>query len=267
MQTFYFGDTDKPLLGVYHPPAAAEDRRAAVLLCYPLGHEYVRCHRTFRRFADTLARAGYHVLRFDYRGTGDSGGAFADSDAGQWQEDIHTAADELLAMSAATEINLVGLRLGASLAAHAVADGLDVAHLVLWDPVLSGADFLEGLADMHAARARSILTRATEDCHMSEECPDQLCGFVYPSNMRESLCALSVPGLSPAAVKRVSIVAPDLCPELAGLRDRLGADRTAFHPWKEGAACGWDRWEDMNELLLPGVIPATITNILVRGAT
>ena len=64
------------------------------VLCAPWGQEYMRTHRALRQLATQLDRAGIHVFRFDYFGTGDSSG---DSDAGtplRWIEDIRSAADE-----------------------------------------------------------------------------------------------------------------------------------------------------------------------------
>src|ERR1700692_718420 len=46
-----------------------------VVLCNSFGHEYVWTHKGMRRLADELSARGIWVLRFDYRGTGDSAGA------------------------------------------------------------------------------------------------------------------------------------------------------------------------------------------------
>src|SRR5215217_413896 len=82
MNPLYFGSSQKPLYGVYHPPKSQPGRpvrTTGVVLCYPLGQEYMRAHRAFRQLATLLTKSGFPVLRFDYYGTGDSGG---DGDAG-----------------------------------------------------------------------------------------------------------------------------------------------------------------------------------------
>ena len=66
----YFGTDDRPLFGWFHPPAASLQRPMGVLLCNPIGEDMVRAHRPFRHLAETLAAAGFPVVRFDYDGTG-----------------------------------------------------------------------------------------------------------------------------------------------------------------------------------------------------
>ena len=47
---------------------------AAFVFCHPLTEEKLWTHRVFVTFARELAAAGHTVLRFDYRGNGDSDG-------------------------------------------------------------------------------------------------------------------------------------------------------------------------------------------------
>jgi len=70
----YFGLADRPLFGWFHPPAASLQRPMGVVLCNPIGEDMVRAHRPYRHLAETLAAAGFPVLRFDFDGTGDSSG-------------------------------------------------------------------------------------------------------------------------------------------------------------------------------------------------
>ena len=113
----HFGPPSRPLLGIYHEPAQTP-RRTAVLLCYPVGHEYETAHSAFCALANSLAREGFGVLRFDYGGTGDSSGDQMDVTLEQWDADMELAAAELKDMSGAAQISLVGLRFGAVLAAR-----------------------------------------------------------------------------------------------------------------------------------------------------
>src|ERR1700755_3241688 len=59
------------LNGWLHTPVEAGD--VALLICNPFGYEALCAHRALRVLAERAALAGAHVLRFDYRGTGDSG--------------------------------------------------------------------------------------------------------------------------------------------------------------------------------------------------
>ena len=114
MNPFFFGSSEERLLGVHHPPRGRVPREVGVLLCYPLGQEYMRAHRAFRQLAMLLARRGFHVLRFDWFGTGDSAGAGEEGSIARWLEDARTAIDELKDTAGVTRVSLVGLRLGAA---------------------------------------------------------------------------------------------------------------------------------------------------------
>lgn len=147
----YFGASGSPLYGVYHPPKSRQSRETGLVLCAPFGQEYMRAHRAFRQLALMAARAGFHVLRFDYTGTGDSTGDGERFSIAQSVEDTELAVDELRAMGDVEHVALLGLRLGGLIAARAATRLSDVSH-PLWDPVVSGAGYLEEL--LSAARER-----------------------------------------------------------------------------------------------------------------
>lgn len=145
----YFGDSAKPLYGVYHPANAPVAKAAGVVLCGPTGHEYIRAHNAISKLANLLAKSGYHVFRFDYYGTGDSSGEIEEAHIDQWHADIGHAVEELKDISGVKKISLAGLRFGALLAA--TVPGITVERLVLWDPVVSGAVYFDELMMLHQA--------------------------------------------------------------------------------------------------------------------
>ena len=147
MNCFFFGSSDRSLFGVYQPPKGRVAREEGIVLCYPMGQEYMRAHRAFRQLSNLLSRAGYHVLRFDYYATGDAMGESDEASAVQWQQDIGTAIEELKDNAGIEKVSLVGLRLGATLAVQAGAARPDVEDVVLWDPVVSGEVYLEHLLE------------------------------------------------------------------------------------------------------------------------
>jgi dienelactone hydrolase len=63
--------------------------------------------------------------------------------------DVGAAIDELRARSGASEIGLVGLKLGATLAAVVAAERGDVASLVLWAPHTDGKSFVAEATRLH----------------------------------------------------------------------------------------------------------------------
>ena len=147
MNPIFFGRSPKSLFGVYHPPKAAQARGTGVVLCYPFGQEYMRAHRAYRQMALLLSKAGFHVLRFDYYGTGDSSGDAMDVSLTQWVEDARTAADELKETAEVSRVAFVGLRLGAAVAALAAEGRDDVDQVALWDPAVTGADYLAEITE------------------------------------------------------------------------------------------------------------------------
>lgn len=144
MTPLLFGTSARRLFGIYEPARTSDHAQRAVVLCPPWGQEYLRAHRSMRRLANMLSAAGWHTLRFDYFGTGDSAGDMVDADLPSWEKDIEWAIDEVKDTCGANKVALVGLRLGASLAAGVAAKRRkDVQALVMWDPVVRGRDFLE----------------------------------------------------------------------------------------------------------------------------
>jgi exosortase A-associated hydrolase 2 len=132
------------LFAFLHRPAAPTGR--GIVLCAPLGEEMLWSRRVFVTFARELAARGYAVLRFDYRGEGDSDRWFQETSLTTRVQDTGFAIDSLRRLMPGTEdITLAGLRLGAGIAAAAATARDDVQQLVLWDPVLDGADYMQGV--------------------------------------------------------------------------------------------------------------------------
>ncbi len=164
LELFHFGRAGAELLGCHFTPAAPA-RSLGVVLCYPLGHEYLQYHRVFRQLSRMLLDAGFPVLRFDFLGCGDSAGDSADWRLERWREDVGLAVLELGKRARVSEFALVGMRLGGTLAAQAASTRDDVRALVLWDAVSSGRSYLEELRALHAGMLRyaHVLPRPARD--------------------------------------------------------------------------------------------------------
>ena len=145
---FYFSSDAEQLFAVLHEPTAAKQSLGWVF-CHPFAEEKLWAHRVYVSLARDLAKLGYPVLRFDYRGYGDSTGLFEESTVDGQVTDIQRAIEVLQTKCpAVTAIGLLGLRYGATLAAI-VAERTDtVKRLVLWDPVTDLGRYL-----MEALRA------------------------------------------------------------------------------------------------------------------
>jgi pimeloyl-ACP methyl ester carboxylesterase len=193
MKPFFFGEQDKNLFGVYHAPAESRPVGKGVVLCYPFGFEYMTSHRAFRQLARQLSRSGFHVLRFDYFGTGDSAGDGEMASVGQWLEDIATAVAELRDMASIRRVSLVGFKLGAALAAVASTRLPELDALCLWDPVVRGSTFLEAILGERQVREKSGVT--------------QVSGFPMTGSFAAEVGQIDLLALPRFQVRRAEIVA------------------------------------------------------------
>jgi alpha-beta hydrolase superfamily lysophospholipase len=134
----YIGTAARRIFGIHEPAASREGRSRAAVLCYPCGTEYIYAHRSMRQLALKLSLSGYHTLRFDYFGTGDSAGDEGETDFGELTADVQTAIEALKDIAGTPKVALIGLRLGANVAANAaLSSPTEVEALVLWDPILT----------------------------------------------------------------------------------------------------------------------------------
>jgi pimeloyl-ACP methyl ester carboxylesterase len=134
------------MFGLLYEPqssvAPAPDR--GVVFCAPYGEEAGISLKVCVNFARHLARCGYRVLRFDYRGDGDSEGRFEEASLVSRMTDIRDAV-ALLRQCGSSRVALFGLRVGASLAAMVAAANPSVEALVLWEPVVKLSDYINNL--------------------------------------------------------------------------------------------------------------------------
>lgn len=230
MKPIFFGDP--PLFGIHHSPDESRSSGGrAVLVCPSIGHEHTRAHRALRVLAEALARGGHHVLRFDYRGLGDSWGHLEDGGVEPWCEDIERALEQLGGLSGPRPIDVVGLRVGATLAATALARGVgassSIRRLVLWDPALSGQGFLDVAVRFQAAFLNDPMrfpALTAKGGPGEERAPaDDLLGYPYAAALRHSLRHLDLRVLAPWPRVATHLVLSDPASECEHLATKLGA--------------------------------------------
>lgn len=137
----WFGPKGRLLFGWFHRPENGR-ARGGVVICPPLGRDYMRGHYALRRMAARLEEHGLCALRFDYDGTGDSAGDSTDPDrVSAWLASVGEAVALLRGLGLGW-VALAGMRVGATIASVAAEqDGL-IDGLILVDPVLSGRSFV-----------------------------------------------------------------------------------------------------------------------------
>lgn len=132
---------DSRLAGMLYEPGAAII--GGLVFCNPIFEERKAAQRVLVETARSLAQAGVRILRFDYRGCGDSPGDFDDFGPTTWLADIAAAVAELRTRTPDAPLGLLGLRVGAAMALHAAAGENGVDLTVLWEPVLDGQQYIE----------------------------------------------------------------------------------------------------------------------------
>ena len=106
---------------------------ARVLLVGPFASERQNSYLPWVRWARHLAARNIEVLRFDYRGVGESLGLFEDMTFKDWHADLQFLTDWFASRTPALPLILHGLEMGALLAAKSFDSDLGDA-LLLWSP-------------------------------------------------------------------------------------------------------------------------------------
>ncbi len=286
MKHHFFGNPKSQLFGVYHRPrgiASAPPR--AVLICPPIGQEYIRTHWCLRLMASQMCRNSTHVLRMDYSGIGDSAGSVQTVQTlDRWISDIRIGIDRLKELSGAGTVMLVGLRLGATLAAAAARQSHDVNSLVLWEPVEDGESYLEELRTMHRKMLDLWVCKMTTP---DDENVEELLGSNYSRSLIESIKAadgdfgsviqpqLIVVPEKPVVnfvhpqptVQKVMLVADEYnWDDLRSLETAWLRSRTA-RQIVDSTADMFERLNDFDALAAPALVAPTMSNLPSSSST
>ena len=155
---FFFNSGNHRLFAILHLPVSKPFLDEGFVFCSPFAEEKLWTHRVFVSFARALCNIGYPVLRFDYMGHGDSTGHFEDTSIASRLADIKNA---IAALKSETQgirkINLLGLRLGALLAALTAENEKDIHRLILWEPISDGSKYIKELLRINMATQSAVL--------------------------------------------------------------------------------------------------------------
>lgn len=215
----FFGADDE-LFGWYHAPASPT-RAIAVVVCGGHGDEYLCSHRALRALALRLSSAGFPVLRFDYHGSGESIGS--DRDPGRvaaWRASVHAAIDELKSETG-LDVAIVGLRLGAMLAAHVAAERTDVVALALWAPNAKGQAYLREQKALHMMAKEAWVEK--EDPNVRGPNDGEYSGFFVSAETNADLRRLDFSTLAKKPADDVLLLGRDDTPPDEALVTKLTA--------------------------------------------
>jgi alpha-beta hydrolase superfamily lysophospholipase len=156
VQPLYFGSGDYRVFGWLHRISGESPAPMGLVICKPFGFEAMSAHLSVRAFAEAAAEIGIPALRFDYGGTGDSEDLAPGADQIKaWTQDVIAAVHELRRLTGVERVCLLGIRLGALLAATAAARIPQVSALIAVAPIISGRRYLREMRTFELAAAQT----------------------------------------------------------------------------------------------------------------
>lgn len=261
MNHFFFGNAEKPLYGVHQEPHGGKLRDSAILICYPTGREYMRCHRALVKLCDKFAEAGFHSLRFDYYGTGDSAGEYGDGDLTEWVANAKLAADELREISGAQKISLLGVRLGAAVAFGLLQSENDLEAAVFWDPVTDGEQFLQRLTSMHLEFVTDTNRFPALGAQTRNVSGDEYLGMVYSPELKKSIQTYKASFPPSGANTRLNFVVSENLSHYKQAFEMLKGETAAGDYYAMNEPAGWDSLSDLGVVLMPHTIMKQIVSV------
>jgi len=229
----YFGPPERARFGWLHRRAAGA--RIGLVIVPPFGYEAVCAARPLRHLAEQSERAGLIALRFDLDGTGDSAGGDLDpARLDRWLDSIDDAC-ALVRRAGAEQVVLVGVRLGALLAATAAARRDDIAGVVAIAAAPTGKALLR---EGNALQLALGLAPPPAGAEMPER---EVVGFAITDETWSAVAALDMKATTRAPAPRVLLIDRD---------DRPPNDAWTSHLRTLSA--------DVTQLRLPGYVEMTL---------
>ena len=256
-----FGGRDREMVGMLVNPVGSAPRRAAFLLCRPVGQEATRTASMYRVIADRLARQGTPALVFDYHGTGDSPGEEGEQTLEGWIADIETAHGVLRAETGGGPVHWFAMGLAATLALQAAArTATPPARLLLWEPVFDGEEYL---AELFSAHRQELVHEYHEPWErllrqgraIEPQAPGDVLGFEIGEALARELRALRQLPLAPALRRGVRTS----CGIHAERGQRLGGlvGGSSVTVWPIAERTNWMLSQAMGSAIVPPeVLPA-----------
>jgi len=154
----------RPLVGVLHRPeheVSRSDLPVVLMLNAGILHR-VGPNRLYVTAARELAQRGFHVLRFDLWGIGDSQDSGVSSGGGTFRDDTRAAMDEISRLLGTERFMLSGICMGAKIALDVASKDSRVESLMLMEGIYikSAAYHVRRILDLN--KWRRILTGESE---------------------------------------------------------------------------------------------------------
>lgn len=128
-----FSNKGMQIVGVLHIPRG-KSPFPAIVMCHGFTGNKMEDHRLFVTAARSFCEAGFMLLRFDFRGSGDSEGLFEEMTISDELDDLGKALSFMVSQKEVdrSRIGVVGLSLGGLLSIYGAIRYENVAAVVTW---------------------------------------------------------------------------------------------------------------------------------------
>lgn len=155
------------------------------IFCHPLFDERKFAHRFAYLLSQEFAKQNLNLHRFDYTGTGDDPGSFSKVTWNTLQKDLENQCKPN------TPINLIGLRLGATLSLNFALNNPErVQKLICIEPILNGLEYVTHL--FRKQHIKTLLTRFDNKEQKTEADYINIAGFKTNLALIQSLQSLNL---------------------------------------------------------------------------
>lgn len=162
----FIKNKDYKIFSVLHKAESdkqSQNNDLGVVICHPFGEEKLNSHRILVLLARQLASQGVSCLRFDYMGHGDSEGDFEDATIQTRLSDIECAVNYFKKTTGVKRVGLLGVRLGATLAALFCTGSLEINPLILISPVIEGKKYIKHCLRSNIATQTVLFKKVIKD--------------------------------------------------------------------------------------------------------
>jgi alpha/beta superfamily hydrolase len=182
------------IFAVLHTPEPnASPPPLGLAICSPIADEHVAAYRILRLAADRFCQAGMAVMRFDYRGQGDSEGHFEEMTPEQMAKDTLRALDVMRERTGAKRLAVLGLRVGCAIAMRAAMLDSTLQACIAWAPLPSPERYFRDLLRrqvlsdvMYGENKRSVKDQLQS---LRDGGTVDIGGYALPGSLYEPLCA------------------------------------------------------------------------------
>ena len=164
--------------------------RGTVFLAPPFAEEMNKTRRMCARLARLLAADGWRVVRLDLYGCGDSAGELRDATWARWVDDLQIEL-RLSVEQTGAPVWIWCVRSGALFASD-LLELVPSAHLLLWQPVLSGSTHLNQFLRLHSAarllgRAKAPSVKGTPAQQLAAGNTIEVGGYELPAAIAQGM--------------------------------------------------------------------------------